>query len=957
MGNRFPKQSYFHTYGRDAAGNLGYFPESTPGRPNPTSSLNSLLTQPEADLPTGFYPGHVTVTLSKNNPLGTVRYTTDGSDPTETNGIDYTAPINTSGVRDQAENEGDPGGVLREIWTAVPGTSVSQIPTDTTPDFIFNTTALSTPPDWTDNYGDRFRGFLRPPVTGDYSFWIASGDSSELWLSPTNNSAEKQLIASVPNRTNSRQWDKFPSQHSIPIRLETGKSYYFESLRKAGTGIDHLAVSWDGPGIDRTVIFGDVIAPVNLPNTTTNSKSMTIKARTFAPGHVPSTVTTRSYLINHDPRFAENHALLISGDPSRSLFEPNGATAIVGGSNSGTWNPTNPTTDYNMAMEEGRPYERPVFFEYIEPGGSLGFSNGGAVRIAGSPHARPRYNFSDLENNNWLGSWTTKPSLNFFFRDELGNATVNYPLFGADRVSTFTDFRLRAGKNDSANPFIRDEVLRRLSGATGQPASRGIFLNLFINGHFKAYFNLTERLRERFFQEHHNSSDGWDIWHIREIVEGDRKHYDSTMNLLRTGNFNNATTYAEAASRVDLTSYIDYIIVNAYGATGDWPHNNYNIARERSETGKWHFNVWDAEGAFGGFGHGINWNTFSGDLLNGSRQSDPHMTRLVYKALRTNPEFRLLFADRIQKHFFNDGGLTQESIRDIYIGTRDEFAPILRLARNQAINESFFNNWWPGRRRILFSHFESQALWPNILPPNFSKLPGEYPVGTRIFMADINSTGTVHFTTDGSDPRATGGAVTGQTYDGTPVTLTNSLLIKARSRLANGSWSPLREILFTTPQPPALVISEIHYNPEGTDSLEFVELKNIGTAPIGLDGLTFSAGIKFTFSSGTVQPGGLLVIVKDPDAFTTAHPEIPIAGTFTGSLDNAGERLTLSEPGGRTVFSVGYNDKGKWPSSADGDGFSLVLSNPADPDSPSSWRSGAFVGGTPGSEPFSTFAE
>ena len=46
-------------------------------------------------------------------------------------------------------------------------------------------------------YGQAIAGFLNPVRSGSYRFAIASDDSSELWLSPSENPDEKQLIASV----------------------------------------------------------------------------------------------------------------------------------------------------------------------------------------------------------------------------------------------------------------------------------------------------------------------------------------------------------------------------------------------------------------------------------------------------------------------------------------------------------------------------------------------------------------------------------------------------------------------------------------------------------------------------------------------------------------------------------------------------------------------------------------
>ena len=57
-------------------------------------------------------------------------------------------------------------------------------------------------------------------MTGNYIFWIASDDNSELCLSTSDDSpANKVSIASVPEWTASRQWNKFPSQKSALLSI------------------------------------------------------------------------------------------------------------------------------------------------------------------------------------------------------------------------------------------------------------------------------------------------------------------------------------------------------------------------------------------------------------------------------------------------------------------------------------------------------------------------------------------------------------------------------------------------------------------------------------------------------------------------------------------------------------------------------------------------------------------
>ena len=63
------------------------------------------------------------------------------------------------------------------------------------------------------------RGFLHPPATGNYTFWVSGDDQVELWISPDGDPARKQLVAKVTGFSGARQWDAAPEQKSAPLRL------------------------------------------------------------------------------------------------------------------------------------------------------------------------------------------------------------------------------------------------------------------------------------------------------------------------------------------------------------------------------------------------------------------------------------------------------------------------------------------------------------------------------------------------------------------------------------------------------------------------------------------------------------------------------------------------------------------------------------------------------------------
>lgn len=133
-----------------------------------------------------------------------------------------------------------------DLWMGVPGTSVSDIPVEQNP-IEYAISDFETPSYFWNNYGARVRGYICVPQTGHYTFWIASDDNGELWLSSSNDPFDKSLISRVPGHTYSRQWDKYTEQQSVPVYLEAGHQYYIEALHKEGKGNDHLAVGWQLP--------------------------------------------------------------------------------------------------------------------------------------------------------------------------------------------------------------------------------------------------------------------------------------------------------------------------------------------------------------------------------------------------------------------------------------------------------------------------------------------------------------------------------------------------------------------------------------------------------------------------------------------------------------------------------------------------------------------------------------
>ncbi len=159
------------------------------------------------------------------------------------------------------------GYVLDEFYADISGSAITDLYNSSiypgAPTEMSWLESFETPTNRAENYGQRVGGYLVPPETGAYTFWIASDDASELWLSTDDSYEGRQLIASMPSWARPRQWDKDPNQQSAPIELVAGQAYYIEAIHKEGGSGDNLAVGWTGPGIGDSiaVIDGQYLSP------------------------------------------------------------------------------------------------------------------------------------------------------------------------------------------------------------------------------------------------------------------------------------------------------------------------------------------------------------------------------------------------------------------------------------------------------------------------------------------------------------------------------------------------------------------------------------------------------------------------------------------------------------------------------------------------------------------------
>src|SRR4026209_2465988 len=87
------------------------------------------------------------------------------------------------------------GNINYQRWNNISGTAVSNLTSN--PNYPNNPSTTGTlplfemPVNSGNNFGERLNGYICPPATGSFTFWIASDASGELWLSTNSNPANK----------------------------------------------------------------------------------------------------------------------------------------------------------------------------------------------------------------------------------------------------------------------------------------------------------------------------------------------------------------------------------------------------------------------------------------------------------------------------------------------------------------------------------------------------------------------------------------------------------------------------------------------------------------------------------------------------------------------------------------------------------------------------------------------
>ena len=641
---------------------------------------------------------------------------------------------------------------------------------------------------------------------------------------------------------------------------------------------------------------------------------------------------------------------------------------------------------YIHSDQRGQAWEKPVSVELIYPDQTEGFQIDAGVRMQGGA-------FRGFQ-------LTQKKSFRLMFRKQYGQGSLRYPWFGPQAADHFDNITLRANSNDAwpygggKALYIRDAFAMETLRAMGRVASHTTFAHLYINGCYWGLYNPVERPDAAFSATYFGGDkNSWDAINQDSAPDGNYQAWNRMTALLNKG-----MSTTEAFQRIqgnnpdgsrnpgyerllDMESLIDYMILNLYIGNADWPSRNWWVGRNRDTGEGFYFYPWDSETALGFSSVDTDSTGVAGAVAQ------------PYAAMKSNAEFRLRFADHVYRHFFNGGALyvntnqtkwdpahpennrpaarlmaLADQISRAMVGESARWGDQMKTTSYtrdehwQKERDNLLANYLPRRSAIVLSQFRRVGLYPKTDPPAMNQRGGEVAPGFQLVLTAPQ--GVIYYTTNGSDPRVlmTGSQSGVFKYTG-PFPLYDLTTIK--TRILNGQeWSALDEVTFVAGTP-LLTVSELHYHPadptaaeqaagfNDADEFEFIELCNRGNASYDLSGARFVKGIEFAFTNATLAPrapGHYILVVKNKAAFEKRYGAgLPVAGEYSGQLNNGGETLQLVDRNGTTILELTYGTRTPWPAAADGAGPSLELIDlNGDLNAPANWRASTAVGGSPG---------
>ncbi|MBK1829432.1 lamin tail domain-containing protein [Verrucomicrobiaceae bacterium R5-34] len=329
-----------------------------------------------------------------------------------------------------------------------------------------------------------------------------------------------------------------------------------------------------------------------------------------------------------------------------------------------------------------------------------------------------------------------KRSIRITFRKDYGPGKLEFGLFdnhdwkSYQPAEKYDAIELRAGNHDMSlrgaylsNRYADDSLLDM-----GQIAPHGRFVHVYINGRYWGQYHLRERWNASMLSEYFggdkedyeaiNANNSGGNFQTGEAYDGTGEQWEETQTLL-----DSSTPFASAKSHLDIINLIDFMLLWTNGNS----ESEFRAAGSVPLGVPFKFFMKDADGFLRNPSHSVD---HQGPLSAMDELAD-----------EGDPDYEMLLADRIYKHYFNDGALTaaksierlQERVDETQLSILTESARwgYRTPSSWQSYQDNLINSQLPGQTASMITKFKNAGMYPSIDAPVYNQhggtAPGEGP--------------------------------------------------------------------------------------------------------------------------------------------------------------------------------------------------------------------------------------
>ncbi|REL38132.1 T9SS C-terminal target domain-containing protein [Rhodohalobacter sp. SW132] len=402
-------------------------------------------------------------------------------------------------------------------------------------------------------------------------------------------------------------------------------------------------------------------------------KGTVIRAIGVKDGFAPAAPESNSYFITGDPAGRYSLPVLSFGINEANLFDYERGMYVPGK----IYNDTNPWQADGGANanyhQRGIEWESPASMEiFDEHTGERVHRQDMGIRIHGG----------------WSRAEPMK-SLRLYARNQYGDNRFYYPVFPNEPYSEYNRLMLRNSGNDWPETMFRDAMMQEIVGHMKFDTQAYQPYIIFLNGEYWGIHNMRERYDRHYLARVHGvDPDRVDILEGNAVVkEGDNQHYNETLSYIRDNSMSDENHYNYALTRIDMENYIDYQVAQIFVGNTDWPGNNIDFWRYRTDSyepdappqhdGRWRWLTFDLDFGFYLYGQGPNHNTLRHALGEISHaHGNPGWSTELFSGLMESESFQNgfinRFLDQLNSAFLSER--TVDIIENMAAGIRPEIA-------------------------------------------------------------------------------------------------------------------------------------------------------------------------------------------------------------------------------------------------------------------------------------------